>query len=119
MKKIGIIVGAIVALLIVIVLLVPLFINVDSFRPGVEQKLSASLGRTVKIGNISASLLSGGAKADNITISDDPAFSRKPFLQASSLEIGLELMPLIFSRQFKLQSLTIDKPEITLIKNNA
>src|SRR5436853_3923592 len=94
MKRFWIIAGIVVGVIILAILIVPLFINVDSFRPDIEQKLSTSLGRTVHIGKIQASLFSGGARADNISISDDPAFNKGPFLQASSLQIGLQCMPL-------------------------
>src|SRR5215469_14413770 len=112
MKRFLIIAGIVLGVLIVAILLLPLFINVDSFRPEVEKKLSEALGRQVQIGKISASIFSGGAEADNIVISDDPAFNKGPFIQASSLQIGLQWMPLIFSRQFKIDSLTIKKPDI-------
>src|SRR5215467_4871714 len=118
MKKLLIIAGIVVLVLILIVLLVPLFINVDTFRPDVEAKLSTALGRQVRIGKLSASIFSGAA-ADNISISDDPAFSRGAFLQASKLEIGVDWMPLIFSHQLQISSLTIRNPEVTLLKNNA
>ena len=119
MKRFAIIAGIIVAVLLLGVLLVPLFINVDSFRPEIESKLSAALGRQVHIGKIEASLFSGGASASDISISDDPAFNKGPFLQASSLQIGVEWMPLIFSRQLKVSSLTVNRPDILLEKNAA
>src|SRR5205807_2296366 len=119
MKRFFIISGIVVGVLILLVLAIPLFVNVDSFRPQIEEKLSVSLGRTVHIGKISASILSGGAEASDLSISDDPAFSKDPFLRASSLAIGLEWMPLIFSRQVKVSSLTIKNPDIVLLKNNA
>lgn len=119
MKRFLIIVGIVVGVIIVAILLLPVFINVDSFRPDVEKKLSDALGRQVQIGKITASFFSGGAEADNISISDDPAFSKTPFLKASSFEIGLKLMPLIFSRQFKVTALTIKNPDIVLLKNSA
>lgn len=75
MKRLLKIIGIVLAVIIVVILLLPLFINVDSFRPDVEKKLSDALGRQVHIGKISASIFSGGAEADNISISDDPAFS--------------------------------------------
>src|SRR5215467_9675864 len=118
MKRFLVIVGIIVGVILVVLLLVPLFINVDSFRPEVEKKLSEALGRQVHIGKISASIFSGAA-ADNISISDDPAFNKGAFLQASSLQIGLEWMPLIFSRQFKITSITLKNPDILLLKNGA
>lgn len=119
MKRFLIIIGIVLGVIIIAILLVPLFINVDSFRPEVEKKLSAALGRQVHIGKISASIFSGGAEADNISIGDDPAFSKDPFLQASALQIGLKLMPLIFHKQLQVTSLTIKNPDIRLISNNA
>jgi AsmA protein len=119
MKRLLIIAGIVVGVIVVGILLVPLFINVDSYRPDVEKKLSEALGRQVQIGKITASIFSGGAEADNISISDDPAFSKEPFLKASSFQIGLQLMPLIFSRQLKVTALTIKSPDILLLQNAA
>jgi AsmA protein len=119
MKRLLVISGIIVGVLLLIVIVVPLFINVDSFRPDLEKKISAALNRTVHIGKLDASLLSGGATASDITIEDDPAFNKGPFLKAASVKIGVQLMPLIFSRQLKVTSLTVQKPDITLLKNAA
>jgi len=119
MKRLLIISGIIVGVLLLVIIAVPLFINVDSFRPDLEKKLSAALNRQVHIGKLDASLLSGGASASDITIADDPAFNKGPFLKASSVKVGVQLMPLIFSKQLKVTSLTIQKPDITLLKNAA
>src|SRR3954468_3400133 len=119
MKRLLIISGIVVGVLLLIIIAVPLFINVDSFRPDLEKKLSAALNRQVHIGKLDASLLSGGASASDISIADDPAFNKGPFLKAASVKVGAELMPLIFSKQLKVTSLTIQKPDITLLKNAA
>jgi AsmA protein len=119
MKRLLIISGIIVAVLLLVIIAVPVFINVDSFRPDLEKKLSAALNRQVHIGKLDASLLSGGASASDIAIADDPAFNKGPFLKASSVKVGVQLMPLIFSKQLKVTSLTIQKPDITLLKNAA
>jgi AsmA protein len=119
MKRLLIISGIVIGVLLLVIIAVPLFINVDSFRPDLEKKLSAALNRQVHIGKLDASLLSGGASASDITIADDPAFNKDPFLKASSVKVGVQLMPLIFSKQLKVTSLTIQKPDITLLKNAA
>lgn len=119
MKRLLIISGIIVGVLVLVIIAVPLFINVDSFRPDLEKKISAALNRQVHIGKLDASLLSGGASASDITIADDPAFNKEPFLKAASVKVGVQLMPLIFSKQLKVTSLTIQKPDITLLKNAA
>jgi AsmA protein len=119
MKRLLVISGIVIAVLLLVVILVPLFINVDSFRPDLEKKLSAALNRNVQIGKLDASILSGGASASQITIADDPTFNKGPFLRASSVKVGVELLPLIFHKQLKVTSITVQKPEITLLKNAA
>jgi AsmA protein len=111
------IVVALVVLLLLAVLLVPLFINANTFRPTLESQLSDALGRKVTLGSLSFSLFSGSLVADNISIADDPAFSPKPFLQAKSLHIGVEVGPLLFHRQLLVTSFVADSPSINLVHN--
>lgn len=119
MKRLLIIAGVMVGVLLLAAVLVPLFINVDSFRPQLEKSLSTALNRQVHVGKLAASVFSGGASAAEISVSDDPAFNKNAFLQASSVKIGLHLMPLIFSRKLEVTSVTVEKPEIVLLKNAA
>ena len=108
---------AVVVLLLLAVLLVPLFVNANTFRSTLETQLSDALGRKVTLGNLSFSVFSGGLVADNISIADDPAFSSKPFLQAKSLHIGVEVAPLLFHRQLLVTSFVADSPSINLVHN--
>ncbi|HEY6270284.1 MAG TPA: AsmA family protein [Candidatus Acidoferrum sp.] len=103
--------------LIVLVLIVPFLIPVNQFRPTIEEKASTALGRKVELGNLSLSLISGSISADNVTIGDDPKFSTSPFLTAKSLNVGVEIMPLIFSKTLNVTGVTIDTPQVTLIRN--
>jgi AsmA protein len=107
--------GIVVAVLIVVVVVIPLFIDANAFRPKLESELTDTLGRPAKVGNLSLSLLSGGVTADNISIADDPAFSKTPFVEAKSLKVGVELLPLIFSKTFNVTELTLNEPEISLV----
>ena len=110
------IVGIVVAVLVLAALALPFFINANQFRPILEERLTAALGREVKIGDLTLSVFSGGASASDVTIADDPAFSKEPFLRTKTLAVGVELWPLIFSRQLNVTSLTIDQPEISLLQ---
>jgi len=109
------ILGIIIGVLIVIVIAIPLFIDANSFRPKLESELSDALGRPAKVGNLSLSLFSGGVTADDISIADDPAFSKTPFVQAKSLKVGVELIPLIFSKTLHVTEITLNQPEISLV----
>ncbi|HEV2272980.1 MAG TPA: AsmA family protein [Acidobacteriaceae bacterium] len=116
MKKTWIrILVAVAALIVIVVLIVPLFVNANTFRPLLESELSQALGRPVTLGNLSFSLFTGSLVADNLSIGDDPAFSKEPFFQAKSLHIGIETGPLLFHRQLIVRSFAADSPSIHLI----
>jgi AsmA protein len=109
----------VVAVLVVLVLILPFLIPVNQFRPTIEQKASAALGRKVDVGNLSFSLLGGSLSAENLSIGDDPKFSPSPFLVAKSLKVGVEIMPLIFSKSLNITGVTIVDPQVTLLRNPA
>lgn len=117
MKRILKILGIIIGLLIVVAIALPFFVDANTFRPKIEGDLTEALGRQVKVGNLSLSLLSGGVSADNISIADDPAFSKSPFVQAKALKVGVQWIPLIFSKTLNVTELTLTQPEISLVKS--
>jgi AsmA protein len=109
--------GIVVAVLIVIVIALPLLVNVNNYRPQIESSLSSALGRPVKVGNLSLSILSGSVQADQLSIADDPKFSSSPFLQAKTLKVGVELLPLIFRKRLDVTNLSIEQPQISLLRD--
>lgn len=119
MKRAIRVIGIVVALLIVIALALPLFVNADQFRPLLQTKLSAALGREVTLGGLKLSIFSGSVTASDLAISDDPAFSTSPFLRASTLQAGVEVMPLVFSRKLNVTGITIEQPQVDLVQNAA
>ena len=118
-KKFGVfkIIAIVVVVFIIGLIAIYFFIDVNQFKPEIESKLSTALGRDVKTGNLRLSLLSGAVGADDIVIADDPAFGSAPFLQAKSLMVGIELKPLIFSREVRITEITLNNPSINLIRN--
>ncbi len=111
------IVGIVIAVLILILIAIPFFIDVNMFRPQIETGLSSAMGRQVKVGNLKLSIFGGSVAADDLSIADDPAFSNQPFVRAKALNVGVELMPLIFSKALHVTDLSITDPQIALLKN--
>jgi AsmA protein len=109
-------VGAVVALLLIVAVSLPLFLNADSFRTKIESTLTQSLGRKVTIGKLNLSVWSGGLVAENTSIADDPIFSNQPFIQADSVTIKVELLPLIFSKELVIRGFEMDSPKIQLLR---
>jgi AsmA protein len=93
MKRIAVIGGAMIALLLLAALALPFLIDPNTFRPMLESRLTQALGRDVKLGDLKLSILSGSVTANDLSIADDPAYSRAAFVQAKSLAIGVVFEP--------------------------
>lgn len=109
-------VGIVLAVLVVAIVALPFFINVNQFKPMLESQLSSALNREVKLGNLSLSLLKGEVTADDLSVSEDQAFGKPAFIQAKSLSVGAEIWPFLMSRKLIVTYLTIDQPEIALVQ---
>jgi AsmA protein len=119
-RRLWITIAAVVCGIILLLLIaIPFLLNADNYRPRIQTALSDATGRQVTLGHLSFSLFSGSLTADQLSISDDPAFSQQPFVQAQQIHIGIEVGPLIFDKQIKIRGITIDTPKINLIQNQA
>jgi AsmA protein len=119
MKRGARVLGIVAVLLLGIAIALPLLIDANEFRPALERRLTAALGREVKLGHLKVSIFSGGVSASNLSVADDPSFSEKPFLRAESLKVGVEILPLILSRKLNVTEVTIDQPQIDVIETPA
>lgn len=107
---------ALVGLVVLGLAAIPFFVNANTFRPTIETQLTTVLGRSVKLGDLRLSILSGSLVAKDLSIADDPSFSAAPFLTAKEIRIGVFMRPLIFSRKVIVRSFQITSPQITLIR---
>jgi AsmA protein len=107
---------AVVVVVVAVIASIPLFVNANTFRPVIEKKLSDATGRTVKLGDLSLSVLHGRLTARDLSVSGDPAFSTTPILTASELRIGVALKPLIFGHEVNVRSFAVVNPQINVIR---
>jgi uncharacterized protein involved in outer membrane biogenesis len=56
----------------------------------------------------------GGVALEDLSIVDDPAFGVAPFVNAKSATVGVSLLPLIFSRSLRVQTLRLREPQVVL-----
>jgi len=119
MKRTARWIGIVVVLLLLAVIALPFLIDANRFRPMLESELSKALARDVKVGDLKLAILPGGVTADDLSIADDPAYSPTPFLHTKSLTLGVEVWPLIVSRQLHVTQLTLDQPQIDLLQSAA
>jgi AsmA protein len=116
MKRLALIAGSVLGLLLLTALALPFLIDPNRFRPMLEKELTQALAREVKLGDLKLSILSGAVTAGDLSIAENPAYGRDPFVQAKSLAVAVEIWPLIASKQLHVTGLTIDHPSINLIQ---
>ncbi len=116
MRKIAIVIGIV---LVVIVLAVGIFVatfNPNDYRGTVQTKLEQQLGRKVTLGNMELGLFPLRFRVYNLAIADDPRFGTRAFVQTQELSVSVDLLPLL-SKSVQINSLALERPSVEMIKN--
>src|SRR5664280_2293470 len=117
MRKLAIVIGVIVVIVVALVLALPHLIDVNKYRGQVQAQLQQRLNRPVQLGQMSLSVLPLRVEVNSVTIGEDPSYrSNVPFAQVGQLNIGVKLFPLL-SGNVEVDSLEMKQAKIELIRN--
>jgi len=105
--------GVVVAMVLAAALILPSLIDVERFRPQIENALQESTGWDAELGEIELSLFRGA-------LSVSPASLIAPGGETSRIEIGridvkVALLPLL-SKKLRVERIRLVKPEIQLVR---
>jgi len=119
-KWIAIVGGALVALVIIALLVVPSFVDLQSYKPRIEKMVSEATGRPFSIGgDIDLSLFPWvGFSSSDIHLGNPPGFEKKDFASLKSVEVRVKLIPLI-SKDIQVKRFIIEEPRIALEKSKS
>jgi hypothetical protein len=105
------------ALLVAPLAIAPL-LPLDSLKPAVESKLSATLGRKVSVGSMRLSFWGGPYLTINgMTAREAPDFGDGDLLKAGQVRADFAILDYVLHRQVVIDGLTVKSPEFTFIKN--
>jgi hypothetical protein len=86
-------------------------------RRYLEGRLEASFGRPVEVARFNFRLLDGPRlEAENVTVSEDPAFGREYFLRADTLTAGPRWGQLLRGR-FEFGTISFTRPSLNLVRD--
>ena len=107
------------ATLLVVVLgllLLPPFINVNRYRKRVADSISRALGREVSVSNIELKLLPRpGLVLSNFVVAEDPSYGAEPMLRAATVTAYIRLTSLWRGR-LEIGTLDLDSPSLNLVR---
>ena len=94
MRKVGIVIGTIVLVLIVAVVVFAATFNVNQYRGTIQSELEKRLNRRVVLGDMHLGILPPRLQVQNLSIADDPKFNdAKPFVAEQELDVSVKLLP--------------------------
>ena len=120
LKWLLIIGGSFLVLVIAALLLIPLFVDVEKYKPEIEKQVSSTVGRPFVIkGPLKLSLFPwAGVAFSDLQLGSPPGYKEKDFLLVKSFDVRMKLLPLL-SKEIQVQRFVIDGPRIILEKDKA
>ncbi len=117
MRKILLIIGIVLVLLVVAAGIFVATFNPNDYQATIQTKLEEQLNRKVQLGDMSLGLFPPRFRVANLAITDDAKFkSTQPFIQTGELSISVQLLPLLH-KSLQVDSLTLKQPHVELIKD--
>jgi len=119
-KWISIIVGGLIVLIIVALLVAPLFVDVEDYKPTIEKRVSEAIGRPFAInGELRLSLFPwAGLALSDLHVGNPPGFKEKDFVFIKAFDVQVKLIPLL-SKDIQVQRFVMEEPRIVLERDKA
>ncbi|MDQ7004123.1 MAG: AsmA family protein [Ghiorsea sp.] len=101
-----------IIIVLMTLLVIPFFVNVNDYKPEIKQAVDDATGRNIEIGNIKLSLFPWiGITLTHIQFANAPGFKHENMLEVASVDIQVALMPL-FDQQIKVTRFELNAPKI-------
>ncbi len=111
--------GLLVAVVVAAIVLIPMFVDVQSYKPEIEKKVSEATGRPFTLaGDLNLSLFPWvGVSFSDLSLGNPDGYQKKEFVKIKSFEARIKLMPLL-SKDIEVKQFVLDGPEIYLEKRS-
>ena|ERR1700730_2037714 len=91
MRKVGIVAGAIILVLILAVVVFAARFNVNQYRGTIQSELEKRLDRRVVLGDVHLGIFPPRLQVQNLSIADDPKFGdATPFVAEQELDVSVQ-----------------------------
>jgi AsmA protein len=112
----AIIVGCLVVIIIAAMLLIPMFVDVQKYKPMLESKVTEATGRPFSVGDdLHLSLFPwAGVSFSDLRLGNPTGFADKDFVTVKSFEVRIKLLPLI-SKDIQIKRFVVNEPRIILL----
>lgn len=115
LKWLLIVIGGLAALVIIALLVAPMFIDVQKYRPMIEEKVTEATGRPFRLaGDLDLSLFPwAGISLTDLHMGNPSGFEKEDFLFIESFEVRVRLLPLL-SRDLQVKKFLLQGVQLNL-----
>jgi len=116
-KWIGFIGVGLIVIIAAVLLLAPMFVDIQQYKPQIEQKVSEATGRPFTLdGDLQLSLFPwAGLSFSDLHLGNPPGFEQKDLLFVKSFDVKVKLLPLLF-KDIQVKRFVLKGPRIALEK---
>jgi AsmA protein len=107
--------GGLVALVLLSLLIIPQFVDVQQYKPEIEKRVSEATGRPFTLGgDLGLSLFPWvGLSLSDLHLGSPPGFKEKDLVAVKSFEVRVKLIPLL-SKDIQVKRFILEGPRIVL-----
>lgn len=116
-KWIAIITGGLAVVFIAALLIIPMLVDVNQFKPQIESRVAEATGRSFTLGgDIDLSLFPwAGIALSDLSLGNPPDYEEKAFVTVRSFEARLKLIPLLL-KDIQIKRFILKGPRIVLVR---
>ena len=110
-------VGIWLLLLVVLLLVLPFLIDLNKYQDQYRPVIEEALNRKITLEDIRLTLFPKiGARVAQVVVQDDPTFSSDSFASLTSLDVRVNVWPLLIGR-IEIDEIALRDPVMTIVKN--
>ncbi len=108
----------IVLMTVIGLIIAPNFIDINKYKPTIEDKVAKAIGRPFSIdGNLKLRLFPvAKVSFSDLHIGNPKGFKEKDFVSLKSFDVQIKLLPLLLSRDLQVKRFVMKEPKVLLIK---
>lgn len=111
-------IGALVLLLIGAAIALPLMIDANDYRDQIARSVEENTGRSLRLGELELKVFPWiRLRVNDASLGNAEGFGEAAFAQVKTADVGVQLLPMLFNRQLRVSTLTLEGLQVNLQRN--
>lgn len=107
--------GALLLLLVGAVVALPLLINANDYREPIAEAVEENTGRRLSLGDLELKVFPWvRLRVSEAELSNAEGFGDAPFAKVQTVDVGVQVLPLLLNRQLRVSTLTLEGLQVAL-----